>query len=202
MSTADDARKAEIARLRLDVERLDRWKGEALKVLSGWERVHDALGKPATPGQLKSEAALGAVVSLIERDNTLALDALESASHARRERDKALAEVERLRGAATDIERLSDTYTVEGTALVMQRMIEVKRQRDEARAALVVERSLTSQAYQLGVRDAQQVVAGEDTIDWARNASGSNMSLAWLIGGMDDLVDDEGDIADRLKAGL
>lgn len=63
-------------------------------------------------------------------------------------------------------------------------------------------RSLLLQAYQLGVRDAQQVVAGEDTIEWARGASGSHATLQWLIGGMDDLVDDEGDIADRLKAGL
>lgn len=47
-----------------------------------------------------------------------------------------LDEVERLRGAATEIERLSDTYMVEGTGIVMQRIIDLRRERDEARAAV------------------------------------------------------------------
>lgn len=53
-------------------------------------------------------------------------------------------------------------------------------------------------AYQLGVRDAQQVVAGEDTIEWARNADRSNAALSWLIEGMDDLLDDVDEIVARI----
>jgi hypothetical protein len=40
-----------------ELERLRRWKAEAVEVLNGWERVHDALGKPARPGESKHVAA-------------------------------------------------------------------------------------------------------------------------------------------------
>ena len=44
--------------------------------------------------------------------------------------DAAEAEVERLRGAASDIERLSDTYTAEGTDIVLNRILDLRAERD------------------------------------------------------------------------
>lgn len=59
-------------------------------------------------------------------------------------------------------------------------------------------KTAASEAYRLGVQDAQQIVAGEDTIEWARDAHASHASLAGLIEGMDDLVDDPDDVNERL----
>ncbi len=56
-----------------ELEQLRRWKDEALEVLNGWEKVHDALGKPATPGQRKSEASLAAVEHLTGTEPSILL---------------------------------------------------------------------------------------------------------------------------------
>ena len=47
-----------------EVERLRRWKAEALQVLAGWEAVWEALGMPGDWGQQKSSAALAEVERL------------------------------------------------------------------------------------------------------------------------------------------
>ena len=41
------------------------------------------------------------------------------------------------------------------------------------------------------LREAQQVIAGEDSIAWARTASGSSIMLDHAIGMLDDLIADE-----------
>jgi hypothetical protein len=56
------------------------------------------------------------------------------------------AELERLRGAASDIERLSDTYTVEGTEIVMQRIIDLRADLDHDRAVLGAVAALADRA--------------------------------------------------------
>lgn len=40
-----------------ELERLARWKSEAIQVLNGWDRVHEALGSPGALGQSKHEAS-------------------------------------------------------------------------------------------------------------------------------------------------
>jgi hypothetical protein len=40
------------------------------------------------------------------------------------------------------------------------------------------------------VKTAQKVLAGEDTVEWARNAIGSSVSLPYAIELLDDLIDD------------
>jgi len=47
----------------VELDRLRRWKAEASVVLIGWERVHEALGRPGI-GQVKSEAVLAEVERL------------------------------------------------------------------------------------------------------------------------------------------
>lgn len=40
------------------------------------------------------------------------------------------------------------------------------------------------------VRTAQQVLAGEDTVEWARGAKGSSLSLPYAIDALDSLIED------------
>lgn len=53
--------------LRSEVTRLRRWKAEASAVLSGWERVYDALGKPGPLGESKAKASEAEVLRLLSR---------------------------------------------------------------------------------------------------------------------------------------
>lgn len=50
--------------------------------------------------------------------------------------DAAEAENERLRGDATDLERLADTYTTEGTVIVLNKILDLRAELAEARATL------------------------------------------------------------------
>jgi len=47
-----------------EVQRLRRWKSEALEVLKGWEGVHEALDHPGELGQMKYKASVAAVHAL------------------------------------------------------------------------------------------------------------------------------------------
>lgn len=44
---------------RAELERLRAWKAEALEVLTGWERVWEAAGRPGRPGSSKAESVRG-----------------------------------------------------------------------------------------------------------------------------------------------
>ena len=58
---------------------------------------------------------------------------------------------------------------------------------DEARRFLArVRRDAQREAY----TTARSVLAGEDTVEWARGAHGSSMSYPHAIGIMDDLIED------------
>ena len=88
-----DALQAE----RIEVERLRRWKAEALQVLAGWETVWEALGMPGDLGQQKSSAALAEVKRL--RLNLASVSQVANdyndeivAAHADRDRWKAFGE--------------------------------------------------------------------------------------------------------------
>ena len=59
-----EAAAAEMARLRAEVGRLERWKAEALNVLDEWEKVHVALGSPGVLGQMRSQSSLAEVERL------------------------------------------------------------------------------------------------------------------------------------------
>lgn len=59
--------------------------------------------------------------------------------------------------------------------------------KDAARAFLArVRRDAEREAY----TTARSVLAGEDTVEWARGAHGSSMSYPHAIGIMDDLIED------------
>jgi len=45
------------------------------------------------------------------------------------------------------------------------------------------------EAARMGVRIAQAVLAGEDTVEWARNASPSSLNLGYAMELLDDLLD-------------
>lgn len=51
--------------LSAEIESLRRWKAEAMEVLSGWERVWEALGRPGPLGEFKSASSLRAVERLM-----------------------------------------------------------------------------------------------------------------------------------------
>lgn len=70
--SACDKHRALIADLVAEVERLTDWKRDAMRVLAGWERVWDALGKPGPLGATKSDSALAAVQRLNRLGNDLA----------------------------------------------------------------------------------------------------------------------------------
>lgn len=58
-----------------EIERLRRWKAEAITVIEGWEAVWEAAGKPGVLGQSKSLGLLGELGRLddeIERLRALA----------------------------------------------------------------------------------------------------------------------------------
>ena len=82
-----DALEAE----RAEVERLRRWKAEALQVLAGWEAVWEALGMPGDWGQQKSSAALAEVKQLREdfRHARQTADAIQRGTRERAERAEA-----------------------------------------------------------------------------------------------------------------
>lgn len=44
-----------------EIARLERWKAEAIEVLTEWDKVHDALGQPGRLGGSKATASLSAV---------------------------------------------------------------------------------------------------------------------------------------------
>lgn len=72
---------------RVEVERLQRWKAEAMEVLTGWEAVHEALGKPGRLGQSKSEAsriALAAIRADIAAEVLAPIEALADEYEQRR----------------------------------------------------------------------------------------------------------------------
>lgn len=50
--------------LRTTIEQLERWKREACEVMTKWEAVWDALGRPGKLGRSKAEGALAEVVKL------------------------------------------------------------------------------------------------------------------------------------------
>lgn len=57
-----DGRQA-LTELLAEVDRLRRWKAEAMQVLEGWEVVYDALGRPGGLGESKPAAALLAIAA-------------------------------------------------------------------------------------------------------------------------------------------
>lgn len=76
-----------------DRDRLARWKAEATTVLSTWEAVWEALGKPGALGDSKATAALAEVGHLHAKVRLFANDALDIAA----ERDEARAALDRVR---------------------------------------------------------------------------------------------------------
>lgn len=72
MAWDDDAIADVLTGIVAEVERLMDWKRDAMRVLAGWERVWDALGKPGPLGATKSDNALAAVQRLNRLGNDLA----------------------------------------------------------------------------------------------------------------------------------
>lgn len=45
--------------------------------------------------------------------------------------------------------------------------------------------------YRQAVKNAQKVLAGEDTVEWAREAQGSLLQLSWTIELLDDMLEED-----------
>lgn len=98
---------------------LPREERDAIRALrQKYDRVLDGRATPET-----AEIALELADAMVEKVPAL-LDALDAAE----------AENERLRGDATDLERLADTYTTEGTVIVLNKILNLRAERDAARA--------------------------------------------------------------------
>lgn len=72
MAWDDDAIADVLTGLVAEVELLMDWKRDAMRVLNGWDRVWEALGKPGPLGAMKSANALAAVQRLTRLGNELA----------------------------------------------------------------------------------------------------------------------------------
>ena len=98
-----------------EVERLRRWKAEALPVLDGLQELGKALGLPLG-SRITGREALAAVERLTrERDDDrrVADIAVDQKRRLLRERDEARAEAERLRDFATWLTRLDEPDDIE-----------------------------------------------------------------------------------------
>jgi hypothetical protein len=52
---------------RTEIDRLRRWKAEAMAVLGDWEKVYEALGRPGQLGESKAKASEAEVLRLLAR---------------------------------------------------------------------------------------------------------------------------------------
>jgi len=83
---------AETEALRREVERLTRWKAEAMEVLSGWEAVYEDLGSPGNLGDRKHEA----VRCEVAKYTAIARQAVDAGARAEAERNEARAALARV----------------------------------------------------------------------------------------------------------
>lgn len=100
----------QVAELEAEIERLRRWKDEAISVIDDWQAVWESVGRPGALGQSKSLAMLAELGRLGDE-----IERLEFERDQHRDAASAYkAETERLRAAGDKLARLYQLALIEG----------------------------------------------------------------------------------------